>query len=75
MCTLHCTLMPDNIRYYFQLLSPEAPGAYGFYSIIKYFGWRKVGIITQGENLFIAVSSVMMFEEKGKARVFEGILL
>ena len=43
-------------RYYFQLLSPDTPVAYGFHSIIKHFNWRKVGIITQGENLFIAVS-------------------
>ena len=51
---------PDkNHRYYFQLLSTEAPTAYGFYSIIQYFGWKRVGIITQGENLFIAVSGLL----------------
>lgn len=45
-----------HYRYYFQLLSHETPGAYGFYSLIKYFGWKRIGIITQLESLFIAVS-------------------
>ena len=45
-----------HYRYYFQLVSPETPSAYGYFGIIKHFGWKKVGIITQGENLFIAVS-------------------
>ncbi|CAI8020636.1 Gamma-aminobutyric acid type B receptor subunit 1 [Geodia barretti] len=49
----------QRFRYYFQLLSTDAPIAYGFYSIIQYFGWKRVGIITQGENLFIATSDVL----------------
>jgi gamma-aminobutyric acid type B receptor len=49
----------QRFRYYFQLLSNEVPTAYGFYSIIQYFGWKRVGIITQGENLFIATSDVL----------------
>ena len=42
-------------RYYFQLVATEVLIAQGFYGIIKKFGWRRVGIIVQDENLFTAV--------------------
>ena len=43
-------------RYYFQLLTNEAQTSQGFLGIIRRFGWKKVGIITQNENLFTVVS-------------------
>ena len=45
-------------RYYFQLLVAEAEIAQGFFGIIKEFGWKRVGIITQNENLFTVVRKV-----------------
>ena len=45
-------------RYYFQLLVSEAEIAQGFFGIIKEFGWKRVGIITQNENLFTVVRKV-----------------
>ena len=42
---------------YFQVLASEATLAGGFYGIVREFGWRKVAIITQNENLFTVVSS------------------
>ena len=43
-------------RYYFQLLANELQTTLGFLGIIRRFGWKKVGIITQNENLFTVVS-------------------
>ena len=67
--SVHNNVHIIHYRYYFQLLSPEAPSAYGYFSIIKHFGWKKVGIITQGENLFIAVSFIkpLMFDVSADA--------
>ena len=42
-------------RYYFQLLATEVLIAKGFYGIISHFGWKRVSIIAQDENLFTAV--------------------
>jgi gamma-aminobutyric acid type B receptor len=39
-------------RYYFQMLATEVLIAQGFYGIIQNFGWKRVGIISQDENLF-----------------------
>ena len=43
-------------RYYFQLLTNELQTSQGFLGIIRRFGWKRVGIITQNENLFTEVS-------------------
>ena len=48
-------LFTYQCRYYFQLLATEVLNAQGFYGIIRHFGWRKVGVIVQDENLFTAV--------------------
>ena len=40
---------------HFQISASEINLAYGFYGIIRAFGWRNVGIITQDENLFTVV--------------------
>ena len=52
-------------RYYFQLLASEDESANGFYKIISNFGWRRVGIITQNENLFTKVCLIYGCREEG----------
>jgi ABC-type branched-subunit amino acid transport system substrate-binding protein len=42
----------QRYRYYFQTLATEVLIAQGFYGIIQHFGWKRVGIISQDENLF-----------------------
>ena len=51
-----CEHTEHSHRYYFQLLTNELQTSQGFLGIIRRFGWKKVGIITQNENLFTAVS-------------------
>ena len=46
----------DRFRYYFQVLAPDDGVAYGFFEIIRRFGWQRIGIIAQNERLFTAVS-------------------
>jgi hypothetical protein len=43
-----------RFRYYFQLLATEVLIAQGFFGIISHFGWKRVSIIAQDENLFTA---------------------
>ena len=53
-------------RYYFQLLVNELLTTRGFLGIIRRFGWKKVGIITQNERLFTVVSGARRKgQEKG----------
>ena len=56
-CVSSSPALANNDRFcsYFQLLANEVVLAGGFYSIIKKFGWSKVGIITQNENVFTLV--------------------
>ena len=44
-----------NNRYYFQMLATEVLIAGGFYGIIRNFQWKRVGVISQNENLFTEV--------------------
>jgi gamma-aminobutyric acid type B receptor len=39
-------------RRYFQLLPPEFESAVGFYQIVTYYGWKRVGVILEDEDLF-----------------------
>ena len=61
VCVCVSTLCGVNVslsffRYYFQLLATEVVNAQGFFGIINHFGWKRVGIISQDENLFTEVS-------------------
>ena len=42
-------------RRYFQLLPPEFETAVGFYEIIAHYGWKKVGVVLEDEDLFTKV--------------------
>ena len=44
------------IRYYFQTPTPDTLIAYGFLGVIKHYGWKKVRLVAQDENVFTAVS-------------------
>ena len=44
------------IRYYFQTPTPDTLTAYGFFGVIKHYGWKKVRLVAQDENVFITVS-------------------
>lgn len=49
-------LLFSPTRYYFQFLSNAALISGGYFGVIQYFGWKKVSIITQNENLWSVVS-------------------
>ena len=49
----------NRFRSYFQLLATENTLAGGFFGIIRKYGWQKIGIITQNENLFTQVCSTI----------------
>ena len=60
-CLASSTALVDRVRfrYYFQLL-PTAPSiAPAFFGVIQQYGWRRVGLIVQNENLFTVVSYVV----------------
>ncbi|CAI8039799.1 Gamma-aminobutyric acid type B receptor subunit 1 [Geodia barretti] len=44
----------ERFRYYFQLVATDVLGAHGFFGIIQHFGWRKVRLVVQDENIFTA---------------------
>ncbi len=48
----------EKFRYYFQMLVTQNVYAYGFFGIVHGFGWRKVTIFEQDENLFTVVSGI-----------------
>jgi gamma-aminobutyric acid type B receptor len=54
-----------RFRYYFQLVATEVLIAQGFYGIIKKFGWKRVGVIVQDENLFTASLDALKQELTG----------
>ena len=56
-CVSSSAALGNRIRFpsYFQLLAPDAELANGFLAIIKHFGWRRVALIVQDENLMTVV--------------------
>ena len=46
----------SRFRYYFQMLATERVLAYGYFGVIREFGWKRVVILEQDENLFTVVS-------------------
>ena len=58
-CVSSSAALANRVQYpsYFQVLSPDVNLADGFLAIIQQFGWRKVGLIVQDENLLTVVSS------------------
>ena len=57
-CVSSSTALRNRLRYpfYFQLLSTEETLAFAYYGAIKEYGWRKLALIVQNENLFTVVS-------------------
>ena len=51
----------DRFNYYFQILLTDDNLANGYYGIIKTYGWKRVAIIVQNEDLFTVVS--IMYSE------------
>ena len=58
--TITLSMLTVN-RYYFQLLAPDYSVVYGFYSIIKHFGWRRIGIITQDATIVVSIMITQAF--------------
>ena len=56
-CVSSSTELADRhrFRYYFQLLPTEASLAPAYFGVIRQYGWRRVGLIVQNENLFTVV--------------------
>ena len=60
LCVTNTPLLHTHTgSYYFQLLADEAGMARGFLGLMKRFQWKRVGIITQNENLFTTVRLVL----------------
>ena len=57
-CVSSSAALTNRVRFpsYFQLLAPDAYLADGFLAIIKNFGWQRVAIILQDENLWTVVN-------------------
>ena len=57
-CVSSSAALANRVKYpnYFQLLAADAGLANGFLAIIKQFGWRRVALIVQEENLLTVVS-------------------
>ena len=66
-CVSSSAALANRVQYpnYFQLLAPDANLADGFLAIIKQFGWRKVALIVQEENLLTVVSSNFLQTQLG----------
>lgn len=57
-CASSSTELRNRLRFpsYFQLVSTLEAEAYAYYGVLKEFGWKKVALIVQNENLFTMVS-------------------
>ena len=62
-CASSSSELTDRTRflYHFGVLATEANLAFGFYSIIRHYDWRRVVILLQEENLFIVVGHTYIF--------------
>ncbi|CAI8012114.1 Gamma-aminobutyric acid type B receptor subunit 1 [Geodia barretti] len=49
----------NRFRYYFQLLAAESQIAQGFFKIITHYGWKRISLIIQNENLFTVTMDVL----------------
>ena len=60
-CVSSSTELANRVRfrYYFQLLPTEASIAPAYFGVIQRYGWRRVGLIVQNENLFTVVWLIM----------------
>ena len=58
-CVTSSTELVNRVRfrYYFQMLPTDAELAPTYFSVIRQYRWRRVGLIVQNENLFTVVWS------------------
>ena len=65
-CVSSSAALANRVKYpdYFQLLAPDAGLANGFLAIVKQFGWKRVALIIQEENLLTVVSLKLTSREK-----------
>ena len=56
-CVSSSTELANRVkfRYYFQLLPTEASIAPAYFGVIQQYGWKKVELIVQNENVFTVV--------------------
>ena len=56
-CVTSSTELVNRVRfrYYFQMRPTDAELAPAYFSVIRQYGWRRVGLIVQNENLFTVV--------------------
>ena len=57
-CVSSSTELRNRVRFpqYFQLLSTEETLAFAYFGVIQEYGWSKVVLLVQDENLFTVVS-------------------
>ena len=60
-CVSSSAALSNRVHFpnYFQLLAPDSELAGGFFAIIKNFGWKRVALIVQEENLLTVVSVML----------------
>ncbi|CAI8034611.1 Gamma-aminobutyric acid type B receptor subunit 2, partial [Geodia barretti] len=46
-------------RYYFQLLASNVLVVHGFFGMIKYFGWKRVRLIAQDEEIYASTMDAL----------------
>ena len=56
-CASSSSELADRVRfrYYFQMLPTDVDLAPTYFGVIQQYGWRRVGLIVQNENLFTVV--------------------
>ena len=54
-------ILGNRIRFpsYFQLLATMEKTAIGYFGVIRKFGWRRIALIVQDENLWTAVCIII----------------
>ena len=57
-CVATSFVLRDRVKFpgYFQILSTVDRLAFGYFGVIRAFGWRRVGLIIQDENRFTVVN-------------------
>ena len=76
-CISSSAALANRVQYpsYFQVLSPDVNLADGFLAIIQQFGWGKVGLIVQDENLLTVVSSNLYILQKATGKLTRVLLV
>ena len=64
-CASSSTELANRVRfrYYFQMLGSDADLAPTYFGVIQYYGWKRIGLIVQNENLFTVVRNNTVYSK------------